>query len=118
MVYFDLFVGGMLPPYCRTGKSSHLLSLRRASTRKTAADFQEEAGEEEARHEAIEEEEEDGEPEFPTTLDAMTQRATLEEKFWSCPGAATFNVRGPNYLKVPAHPQSQQCMDSASYHER
>ena len=93
----------MSPPDCRTGKASHLLSLCRTSTRKTAVDFQEEDAEDEARHEAIEEEEEE-EPEFPTTLDAMTQRATLEEKFWSCPGAATFNIRGPNYLTVSPSP--------------
>ena len=105
----------MSPPYCHTSKSSHLLSSPRTSIRKTAVEFPEEAEEDEARHEAIEEEEEEEDPDFPNTLDAMTQRATLDEKFWTCPGAVNFNVRGPNYLKVSLHPQSQRCNHNASF---
>ena len=39
-------------------------------------------------------------PGFGEALHAMTDHATLDQKYWSCPGAADFHIRGKHYMKV------------------
>jgi len=43
---------------------------------------------------------EEGDGGGPATQDAPANLGTCDPKYWSCPGAAGYKVRGQTYLKV------------------
>ena len=42
----------------------------------------------------------EGDPEGPEVEHAPAELGTCDPKYWSCPGAAGYKVRGQTYLKV------------------
>jgi len=61
---------------------------------------------------------EEGDGGGPATQDAPANLGTCDPKYWSCPGAAGYRVRGQTYLKVQCIVEirvlsAAQCMGSA-----
>ena len=54
-------------------------------------------------------------PEELDPVEEMRKKATLDPKYWTCPGAVNFQVRGKNYLKVRSQAYSPDPVLASMY---
>ena len=61
---------------------------------------------------------EEGDGGGPATQDAPANLGTCDPKYWSCPGAAGYKVRGQTYLKVQCEKEKKRNKQKKSEQKR